>query len=98
MFMISDVWTARRTEETDLMEAAAESKLGKLVAEEGGRLFCGSSACSSSSMRSFALGRDMCTSLELTAELTADLPPICVGPDLAAVVVVVVVSAIRRMR
>ena len=62
------------------MEAPAESKLGKLVTDDGGRLFWGSSACSSS-IRSWVRGRDMCTSLELIAELTADLAPECILAD-----------------
>ena len=79
------------------MDSAPESKLGKLVTEDGGRLFWGSSACSSSIL-SFGLGREMCTSLELTAELTAERLSVCVVPVLVAVVGVVLVCTMCRMR
>ena len=84
--------------EAYLMDAAAESRLGKLVTEDGGRLFWGSSACSSSIL-SFVRGREMCTSLELTAELTAERLSVCIVPVLDAVVGVVLVwKVIRAMR
>ena len=84
-------------EGTHLMDPAPESKLGKLVTEDGGLLFWGSSACSSSIL-SFGLGRETCTSLELMAELTAERLSVCVVPVLVAVVGVELECTMCRKR